>query len=151
MFWLTFNSLSTRSSSTVRLPSLPTCGLNEWNNRISLFISSLSDSLNAPQSSSHTDGRTKGSLRKLSVSKYSCSFGLLWYQCRSRRNSSRENFYGAGMKVRPFSNKLICAADRVKSLDKFKILEEEDQVKSGGGVEFLPKHHRLVCFNFPVL
>lgn len=70
---------------------------------------------------------------------------------RSRRNSSRENFYGAGMKVRPFSNKLICAADGVKSLDKFKILEEEDQVKSGGGVEFLPKHHRLVCFNFPIL
>lgn len=46
--------------------------------------------------------------------------------------------YGAGIKVSPLSNTLIYAAVGVKRLDKFKIIEEEDQPKFDRGVAAAP-------------
>lgn len=38
--------------------------------------------------------------------------------------------------VYPTHISLLCAPDGVNTLDRFKIFEEKDQLKSGGGVEF---------------
>lgn len=123
------SSLIARSSSTEKEPSHPSSGQKEWKWRISLFINSQVES----QCTFPDRGKDEGLSAKIIIFKIVAQLHPSVVLVKVPSSSKRENFWGTGMNVRPLSNRLICANDGINTLERFKIFEEEDQLKSGLG------------------